>query len=155
MSPHVLEGVKGHWLGDECLILDLDSNIWNMFGLGCCPAKDSCRELKPQVGDGSHRTWMRHPPSYESKILRNVCVYVLAYDLHRFEIEMILVKLYKPIRVLESILWSKNQGTQINNPGKNGDELKPRISDESPGVLAYDLHRYEVEMILHQTSQIH
>lgn len=129
-----------------------------MFGLGCCPAKDSCciqRERKPQVGDGSHRTWMRHPPSYESKILRNLCVYVLAYALLRFEMEMILVELYKPIRVLESILWSNNQGTQINNPGKIGDEPKPRINDESPGVLAYDLHRYEVEMILYQTPQIH
>jgi hypothetical protein len=80
---------------------------------------------------------------------------VLAYDLHRFEIEMILVKLRKRIRVLESILWSKNQGTQMNNPGENGDEPKPRINDESPGVLAYDLHRYEVKMILYQTPQIH
>ncbi len=84
-----------------------------------------------------------------------MCVYVLAYDLHRFEIAMILIKLHKPTRVLESNLWSKNQGTQINNPGKNSDEPKPRINDESPGVLAYDLHRYEVEMIHYQAPQIH
>lgn len=65
------------------------------------------------------------------------------------------VRLHISIRVLESVLWNKNLGMQlISNPAKNGNEPKRRIDDESSRVLAYDLHRREIE-ILRQTPQIH
>lgn len=151
----VIDQVMGvsYWTGIPTFEICL---VWGVAQM----AKDNCLHTKEAQASSwrwlpPHLAWRRHPPSYESRILRNVCVYVLAYDLHRFEIVMILLNLPNSTRVLESILWSKNQGTQINNPGKNGDEPKPRINDESPGVLAYHLHRCEVEMILYQTPQIH
>lgn len=42
----------------------------------------------------------------------------------------------------------------ISNPAENGNEPKCRIDDKSSSVLAYVLHRREIE-ILRQTPQIH
>lgn len=125
-------------------------------------AKNSCciqRKLKPQVGDPTALgcAILLH---MKAKSLRNVCVYVLAYDLHRFEIAMILVKLHKPTRVLESNLWSKIKGRRST--------IRARIAmSQSLGsvmnhpvcwpMISIDmrLKRSIIKLQIHQSSGVH